>query len=168
MTQPRLAAVTGAAAGIGLAVARRLGAAGLRVALLDRDAAALAALPPEPWMAERSALDVSDPASIEASFTALAGRHGPVGVLVNNAGVAAAHPFLEHPLEAWSDVMSTNVTGVKTPCRNDNRQFCCAVQGCCASPLPIPAALRRDRAHWTRAVVFSYTLGANQTLGTEG
>jgi NAD(P)-dependent dehydrogenase (short-subunit alcohol dehydrogenase family) len=111
MTQPRLAAVTGAAAGIGLAVARRLGAAGLRVALLDRDAAALAALPPEPWMAERSALDVSDPASIEATFTALAGRHGPVGVLVNNAGVAAVHPFLEHPLEAWSHVMATNVTG---------------------------------------------------------
>ncbi len=73
MTQPRLAAVTGAGAGIGLAVARRLGAAGLRVALLDRNAAALAALPPEPWMAERSALDVSDPASIEATFTALAG-----------------------------------------------------------------------------------------------
>jgi hypothetical protein len=30
---------------------------------------------------------------------------------------------------------------VKTPCRNGNQQFCCAVQGCCEAPLPAPAAL---------------------------
>ena len=111
MSATRLAVVTGAAAGIGLAVARRLGAAGLRVALLDRDAAALAALAFEPWIAERRALDVADAASVAAGFAALEASHGPVGVLVNNAGVAAVHPFLDHPLEAWNSVMAINVTG---------------------------------------------------------
>jgi NAD(P)-dependent dehydrogenase (short-subunit alcohol dehydrogenase family) len=111
MSVTRLAVVTGAAAGIGLAVARRLGAAGLRVALFDRDAAALEALAPEPWMVERRVFDVADTASVAAGFAALEASHGPVGVLVNNAGVAAVHPFLGHPLEAWNSVMSINVTG---------------------------------------------------------
>lgn len=107
----RLAVVTGAAAGIGLAVARRLGAAGLRVALLDRDAAALAALPDAPWMVARHTLDVADPEAVAAIFDRLASGHGPAGVLINNAGVAAVHPFLEHPIEAWNRVMAVNVTG---------------------------------------------------------
>lgn len=111
MSAMRLAAVTGAATGIGLAVARRLGAAGMRVALFDRDAAALEALAPERWMAERRALDVADAASVAAGFAAVEASHGPVGVLVNNAGVAAVHPFLDHPLEAWNRVMAVNVTG---------------------------------------------------------
>jgi NAD(P)-dependent dehydrogenase (short-subunit alcohol dehydrogenase family) len=111
MTASRLAVVTGAATGIGLAVARRLGTAGFRVVLLDRDTTALAALPTEPWMAEGTVLDVADPGAIEGAFAALAARHGPVSVLVNNAGIAAVHPFLEHPLDAWERVMAINVTG---------------------------------------------------------
>ena len=111
MSATRLAAVTGAATGIGFAVARRLGEAGMRVALFDRDAAALEALAPEPWMAERRALDVADAASVAAGFAAMEESHGPVGVLVNNAGVAAVHSFLDHPLEAWNRVMAVNVTG---------------------------------------------------------
>lgn len=107
----RLALVTGAGAGIGLAVAERLGAAGLRVVLADRDREALERLAPAPWMTERLALDVTDAAAIATGFEAIAERHGPVGVLVNNAGIAALHPFLDYPLDAWNRVMAVNVTG---------------------------------------------------------
>jgi hypothetical protein len=47
---------------------------------------------------------------------------------------------------------------VKTPCRNGNQQFRCAVQVCCEPSLPTPTALRRDRARRTRAIVFSHSL----------
>lgn len=107
----RIAVVTGAGAGIGLAVAERLGAAGLRVVLVDRDPEALARHAPAAWMAERLALDVADAAAVAAGFDGIAARHGPVGVLVNNAGIAALHPFLDHPLDAWDRVMAVNVRG---------------------------------------------------------
>lgn len=77
MSATRPAVVTGAAAGIGLAVARRLAAAGMRVALFGRDAATLDALAPEPWMVERRALDVVDAASVAGAFAALQAAHGP-------------------------------------------------------------------------------------------
>lgn len=107
----RIAVVTGAGAGIGLAVAERLGAAGLRVVLVDRDPEALARHASAAWIAERLALDVADAAAVAAGFDGIGERHGPVGVLVNNAGIAALHPFLDHPLDAWDRVMAVNVRG---------------------------------------------------------
>lgn len=109
--ESRLAVVTGAATGIGLAVARRLGAGGLRVVLLDHDSESLAALAEEAWIADRLPLDVSDPTAVDAAFCMLAERHGPAGVLVSNAGIAAVHAFLDHPVDAWNRVLAVNVTG---------------------------------------------------------
>jgi NADP-dependent 3-hydroxy acid dehydrogenase YdfG len=86
--------VTGAAARIGFAVAARLGAAGHRVVLLDRDQAALDGLAAEPWMAARLPLRVVDPAGIERCFEEIGRRHGPTGILVNNAGVAAVPSWI--------------------------------------------------------------------------
>jgi NAD(P)-dependent dehydrogenase (short-subunit alcohol dehydrogenase family) len=48
---------------------------------------------------------------IERCFEEVGRRHGPTGILMNNAGIAAVHPFLDHPLEAWYQVMGVNVTG---------------------------------------------------------
>jgi 3-oxoacyl-[acyl-carrier protein] reductase len=111
----RVAVVTGAGRGIGVAVARRLHADGCAVALADLDAAAAEQAARELDGAAATAfglaLDVADKASVEAGFAAVAARLGRVDVLVNNAGVATLAPFLEFPAEAFARVMAVNVTG---------------------------------------------------------
>ena len=160
MSAARLAAVTGAATGIGLAVAQRLGAGGARVVLLDRDAAALGALPPEPWMADRVPLDVADGAAVAGVFAALAERHGPIGILVNNAGLAAIHPFLDHPLDAWNRILAVNVTGAFLCGQEAARQMAAAGWGRIvnvASISGLRASLDRAAYGTSKAVVIGLT-----------
>lgn len=98
----RTAVVTGAAQGIGRAIALRLAADGNDVALLDRDAAGIAAVAEEIAQAGHRALplatDMLDRAAVGASFAAAAGELGGIGILVNNVGQSArekAAPFWE-------------------------------------------------------------------------
>ncbi|MGE0846076.1 MAG: SDR family NAD(P)-dependent oxidoreductase [Flavobacteriaceae bacterium] len=107
-------AVTGAARGIGLAIARRFLADGWNAALIDIDgdtletACAALALPDRvlPLVA-----DVSDPAQIDAAFGRIAARFGGLDALVNNAGIAVFRPLMETTLEEWDRVMAVNLTG---------------------------------------------------------
>jgi NAD(P)-dependent dehydrogenase (short-subunit alcohol dehydrogenase family) len=110
-----VAVVTGAARGIGLAVARWFLEHGHRVALLDRDGAtldaAVAALGrPDDAIAIRC--DVSDEAQVEAAARAVDGRFGRVDALVNNAGVAVFEHIQRTSFAQWRDVMATNLDGV--------------------------------------------------------
>jgi NAD(P)-dependent dehydrogenase (short-subunit alcohol dehydrogenase family) len=110
----RIALVTGAARGIGLATAKRFLSEGWHVALLDIDAetlaAAVAALgQPEALLA--LPCDVSDPVAVEAAFAALATRFGRLDALVNNAGTAVFKPLLETSLSEWNRVLAVNLTG---------------------------------------------------------
>ncbi len=103
----RTVLVTGAAGGLGSRMARAFHAHGARVVLADRDRERLASLAAEVGDAERHACDQSDPASVEA----LAGAAGPVDVLVNNAGIVHAGPFLEMTPDAIERVIATDLTG---------------------------------------------------------
>ncbi|TDC05650.1 SDR family oxidoreductase [Nonomuraea longispora] len=95
------ALVTGAAGALGRAIVRRLTADGHRVAALDVEAKGLdGALPLE--------TDLRDPAAVEAAFAETRARLGPVGILVNNAAVYPARPFLEVPLAEYDDVHAVN------------------------------------------------------------
>jgi NAD(P)-dependent dehydrogenase (short-subunit alcohol dehydrogenase family) len=110
----RIALVTGAARGIGLATAKRFLSEGWHVALLDIDAetlaAAVAALgQPEALLA--LPCDVSDPVAVEAAFAALATRFGRLDALVNNAGTAVFKPLLETSFSEWNRVLAVNLTG---------------------------------------------------------
>lgn len=112
----KVAVVTGAASGIGLAVARQLGNDGMQVMLADVEepalAAAAAALAAEGIEAAATVVDVSDADSVESLAKATVDRFGTVHVVCNNAGVAAGGPAWQVPMSTWDWVMRVNFFGV--------------------------------------------------------
>ncbi|WP_418903226.1 SDR family NAD(P)-dependent oxidoreductase [Xanthobacter autotrophicus] len=112
--EPRVALVTGAARGIGLAVARKFLADGWRVALLDIEAQllqeAVAALA-EPERTLALVCDVADAAAVTESVLAIEARFGRLDALVNNAGIAVFKPILETTDAEWSRVLDVNLSG---------------------------------------------------------
>ncbi|MCG7209983.1 SDR family oxidoreductase [Streptomyces arenae] len=112
----RTAVVTGAASGIGEAVAVRLAAEGARVALLARRADRLETVAAKIRAAGGEALavvaDVTDDASVQAAADAVHGALGTVDLVVNNAGVMLPHPVDDGRLDEWQRMIDTNVTGV--------------------------------------------------------
>ena len=111
----RVAVVTGAARGIGRAIALRFAEAGARVACLDRDAAVndtVAGIAQAGRAVRAVICDVTVESDVQAAITTVLGDLGPVGVLVN--GAAALDPdgsVLEVDLETWNRVFAVNVTG---------------------------------------------------------
>jgi len=111
----RVAVVTGAASGMGLAVSRRLAGAGHRVAMLDLDGAA----------AERAAedlcaggarvlaavADVADRAAVDDALAKVRAELGPVGIMVTSAGLEAFESFTDITPEAWDRMLAVNLTG---------------------------------------------------------
>lgn len=111
---PKVALVTGAARGIGLATAKRFLAEGWRVALLDIEgellARAVAGLAkPEATLA--LTCDVSDAAAVTAAVGQVGARFARLDALVNNAGVAVFAPLLETSDDDWNRILSVNLTG---------------------------------------------------------
>lgn len=108
----QVALVTGASSGLGLAFARMLADAGASVALgarrKDKCAEAAARIGKT---ACAVALDVTDQASVEAALDEAEAALGPVGILVNNAGIVVDKPTAETSREDWSSVIDTNLTG---------------------------------------------------------
>ena len=110
----RCAVVTGGAAGIGLAVAKRIAASGGRVALWDRDEYALAAARTAVGAGTVThALDVADSAAVESAARAAETELGGVDVLVCSAGITGPNATTwEYPVDAWRQVFDVNVHGL--------------------------------------------------------
>ncbi len=108
--------ITGAAAGIGRAIAERLGARGAELILTDRDedrlAATTGAIRRAGSTAQHHVLDVTRSASILQVRAAIHSRGGPIDVLMNNAGVVFGGAFLDVPLEKHLQTFSVNVLGL--------------------------------------------------------
>lgn len=112
----RTAIVTGAARGIGLAIAERLLASGASVALWDRDATALAAV--ETTLAGKGRcivqpVDITDEAAVTQGVRTAEAKLGPIAILVNNAGIGG--PVVqtwEYDLATWRQIFAVNVDGI--------------------------------------------------------
>ena len=111
----RTAIVTGAARGIGAAVAKRLARDGLAVAVVDLDeaecAATVEAIAAAGGTAIAAGADVADEAAITAAVERVAGELGPPAVLINNAGIARVAELADMTTEDWDAVMGVNLRG---------------------------------------------------------
>jgi len=112
----KVAVVTGAASGIGRALAERFAAAGLHVVLADVDDAGLAEVAASVRVhgvdASTVRTDVSDVDSVEALAAAAYERFGRADVVCNNAGVASSADAWFGPLSTWEWVLGVNLWGV--------------------------------------------------------
>jgi len=107
----KVVVITGAARGIGLAVAKAFLARDYKAALLDIDATTLRQT--EQALGDVLALecDVADPEQVTSSIEQVAGRFGRIDALVNNAGVAVFKPLLETTFDEWQRVLAVNLNG---------------------------------------------------------
>ncbi len=107
----KLAVVTGAAGGIGLAAARAFAEAGMRVVLVDRPGEALEHAAASMDGAVALSADVADRAAMVALAQEVVDRHGPVSVLLNNAGIGGGGDVFADPAK-WEEVLGVNLMGV--------------------------------------------------------
>ena len=109
----KVAVVTGASRGIGLAIARSLGAEGAKLAVCARGEEALGAAADElsglGIDVYHAAVDLADPAGADGFLDGVIGHFGRVDVLVNNVGGNRRKPFEETTDEDWLDILQLNV-----------------------------------------------------------
>src|SRR5215475_2273013 len=112
----KVALVTGASSGLGRRFALVLAKAGAKVGVAARRTDKLAEVVREIESFDGRAvpipLDVTDPASVRSAVATAETELGPVGVLVNNAGVVVVKPLLDHSVEEWDRVIDTDLKGV--------------------------------------------------------
>jgi 3-oxoacyl-[acyl-carrier protein] reductase len=115
----RTALVTGAARGIGLAITERLLGDGARVALVDRDTAALDAVVTRLGEAAMAVgADVTRTDDVERAVSAPHARWGRLDIVVNNAGITGrSYPIWELSDQDWHDVIACDLTSVFLMCR---------------------------------------------------
>lgn len=108
----RTAVVTGAARGIGAAIAETLAREGAELVLLGRHLAPLEALATRlPVKSLAITADVAEPASVTAAFARIREQFPRIDILVNNAGQAKSAPFSRTDFTLWQSMLAVNLTG---------------------------------------------------------
>lgn len=113
----RTVVVTGAARGVGEAVARALAERGARLALLGHEGERLGRLAAELPEATAWEVDVTDHGAMSRTAALVQERFGPPSAVVANAGIAAGGPFLREDPETWRRVIEVNLIGSSVTAR---------------------------------------------------
>ena len=112
----RVALVTGASRGLGLAMARALASAGAHVVLAARDERRLAEVAEDirrkGGRADIEAFDLLDETAVIAAVPRIVARHGRLDILLNNAGICLWSGLMESTLDVWRRTIDTNLTAV--------------------------------------------------------
>ncbi len=143
----RNAVVTGAAQGLGKAIARRLAEAGASVMIGDIDEAGARAAAADIAAAsgsrvEPALLDVSDDASVSATAEQAKHMFGGIDIWVNNAGIFPRTNLLDMNREAWDEVLGVNLRGVLMGCREAARHMIAGGNGGAIVNIASTAGLR--------------------------
>ena len=112
--QDRTIAITGAAGGIGRELCRYFAAEGARIAAIDRSEAVVALCDTgraEGWTIEAAVVDIADADAVGAAFGTLAGRLGPMDILINNAGVTHSPSLERTTAAAFHEDVNVNLNG---------------------------------------------------------
>lgn len=111
----RVAVVTGAASGMGLAIARQLAARGDAVALLDLEGEAAARAADDLRESGAKAIaveaDVTDRGAVDAALDKVRAQLGPIGIMVTSAGLDAFESFTDITTKSWERILAINLTG---------------------------------------------------------
>ena len=134
----RVAVVTGGNRGIGLACSRALAAAGHTVVVACRSGEA-------PDGLEAVACDVSDTASVDAAFDEVESRHGPIGIVVANAGITADTLLMRMTDDDIARVIDTNLVGAIRVARRGTKSML--------------------RQRWGRVILISSVVGQTGSAG---
>jgi NAD(P)-dependent dehydrogenase (short-subunit alcohol dehydrogenase family) len=165
----RAGVVTGAAQGIGRALAAGLGEAGARVALIDlkddvRDAAA-------ELDAFAQVADITDAEAVTAAVDAVAQEFGRLDFLVNNAGVRLIEPIMEMSLDGWRRTLDVNLTGAFNCIRASVPHMLRAGRGRIVNVASVAGILAfRNRAPYnvSKAGIIALTKSVAQELAEQG
>ena len=113
------AVVTGGGTGIGAAIARALATEGAKLTLVGRRRGPLEEV--AAFCSPRNILvapaDVTDPEQVSSAFALARDTHGPITILINNAGAAAGVPFAKVSHELWRDMLAVNLDGMFHCCQ---------------------------------------------------
>jgi NAD(P)-dependent dehydrogenase (short-subunit alcohol dehydrogenase family) len=164
----RVALVTGASGGFGRHFGRVLHAAGASVALAARRPDAVAA--DTAFLGDRAmavALDVTDAASIAAALEAVEARFGTCDLLVNNAGIAATSPVLDHSAADWDAVMDVDLRGAFVVAQAAARRMVAAGQGGAIVNIASIAGLRTMNGIAAYAAAKAGLLHLTRQMGVE-
>lgn len=125
----KVAIVTGAASGIGAAIAEAFWARGARVALLDMNLDAARARASALPGAVALVCDVTDPASVADAAAAAAAAFGPADILINSAGIVDLAPAEDLSRTAWDRTLAVNLTGTFLMAQAVGRRMIAAGKG---------------------------------------